>query len=524
MAGKTKTGKKFKKILALEICESGIVATEVQFVKNSVVLLNSFRLDIPVFDDLNKTIQYLKQTIRASHITTKDCIVGLSMQYFKLFPVPIPVTIPEAEIGLIVAQEGNVDEASDICAWTSLSSTSRQDDDGVNRIDVLGISMKYNALQSILEIVKKAGLKPHIVTPAFIGLRYFLVHQPGAGLKATLWVSQIKSELVVWSGLDPIYEHLFLTLQLNDQVFQSINLIQSQLSGAQISQIYACGPFVMDVNLSSLPNITSLGIPDDVIDKGKVFKRNSPIELLSAIGLAVQGSDIEAGLLPNLLDSPKASVSTLGGIFKGFTPSKAFSFNIPIKFKGKTLDPLLSKYALISILVFLLSFASGLGIKTLLLPSVIGDKSIFEGRVKTFEKRLTEVSANQNVNKVLDLKINYLSDLIERRMPWSQIFREIADMTPKTLWIDRLEIRHKRIDVFGRALNVDSVANFSINLNYTAKLVKGAQIIALRKFQEDDIDFIEFQVSVNANGENDEQPENATAEAKDKKLKSKIAL
>ena len=72
-------------------------------------------------------------------------------------------------------------------------------------------------------------------------------------------------------------------------------------------------------------------------------------------------------------------------------------------------------------------------------------------------------------------------------------------MTPKSLWIDRLEVRNNTIDIFGRALDVDAVANLSINLNYTAKLIGNAQIIALRKFQEEGIDIVEFQVSARLN-------------------------
>ena len=69
----------------------------------------------------------------------------------------------------------------------------------------------------------------------------------------------------------------------------------------------------------------------------------------------------------------------------------------------------------------------------------------------------------------------------------------------KEIRMTETEIKNNNIDIFGRALNVDAVANFSINLNYTAKLLSKAQIIALRKFQEEGIDIIEYQVFVHPN-------------------------
>ena len=77
-------------------------------------------------------------------------------------------------------------------------------------------------------------------------------------------------------------------------------------------------------------------------------------------------------------------------------------------------------------------------------------------------------------------------------------------MTPKGLWIDRLEIKSDLVNIFGRALDVDSVANFSINLNYTAKLLEKTKIVSLRKYQEEGIDLIEYQVSTQVKEESKE--------------------
>ncbi len=90
-------------------------------------------------------------------------------------------------------------------------------------------------------------------------------------------------------------------------------------------------------------------------------------------------------------------------------------------------------------------------------------------------------------------------------------------MTPKGLWIDRIEVKNNDIDVFGRALNIDAVASFSINLNYTAKLLGNAQIIALRKSEEDGIDIVEYQVNVKTKKD---QEQIATKESENKATKS----
>lgn len=515
MIGKAQKLKKLNKIVGLEVSESCIVAVEMQFTKNSIFITNGFTLEIPVFEDLNKTAEYLKQNFKVSGIKTRNVAIGLSLTYCKLFPVPIPTTIPENEIGMIVAQEGNVDVQNEACAWAPLQSTYRQEADGVSKLDFLGISTQKGIIDSLEFIAKRCSLKINVLSPAFYGLRFFLAGLNQNTLLATLWVSQIKSELVVWSGSDPIYEHLFLTLQLKDQVFQSVNLIQTQIPGTQVSTILTCGPNIDNVNLSQMPyNISKFVFDQTIVDKGNVLQRQTVSEIISAVGLAIQASGQFPVQLPNLLESRGGRGFSLKDLSFNIP-----SFNIPIKIKGETLDPLLSKFIIASVIVFLISLLSNVFIQTLLMPGVSSDKGVFASKVKQAEIKLKQVSNNQNVHKVLSLKTEFLSGVIEYRMPWSDILREIADMIPKNLWIDRLDIRNKDINIFGRALNVDSVANFSINLNYTAKLLTKAQIIALRKFQEDDIDFIEFQVSARAkNPAEKNEPTNAKAKKQERKM------
>ena len=497
---KNKIIKKYNKVLGIEISESNLIAAEIQFVKNNIHITNAFRLDIPVFQDLNQTVNFIRQTLRALNIRTKDCAVGLSMQYFKLFPVPIPKTIPQDEIDSIILQEGNVDPNNDYVTWLPLTNTQRQEPDGVVRFDVLGISLQKSLVEVVKIVSKKAGLNLISLTPSFFGLGSFLNPQVSNNLISTLWISQIRSEFIVWSGQEPIYEHLFLTHQLNDHVFQSVNHIQTQLAGAQLASILTCGPFVKEANLTQLPyNIQAFLLPQGFIDNKNILGQISLTEIIVSLGIALGASNNIPYVVPNLLYPIKLIAKGFQDIFKDISKAqvpKDRTARMPISFGGKTLPPQLLKFLLASIVILIVSMLSNFLIQSQLIPGIQTTLSAYESRILLAQTHLTKVLNFEKTNKVLNVKIDFFSELIDKRKPWSKILREIADMTPKELWIDRLEVRTNNIDVFGRALNIDAIANFSINLNYTAKLLSKAQIIALRKFQEEGIDIIEFQLSV----------------------------
>lgn len=501
MAGKLK---KFNKIIGFEISESSIFALEVEFVKNNAIISNSLRSDIAIFEDPTKVIQYLKQDLKSCGFKIKDSVIGLSMQFFKLFPIPIPETIPQNEINLILAQEGGVDLNNEYLTWLPLKNTRRQDADGIVRYDVLGISIQKNLAESLKTIFKACGLNVHTVTPSFLGLSYFLNDLVDSNLVTTLWVSKLKSELVVWSGKNPIYESMFLTHQLSDQIFQSINFIQTQLPGTQVVSIYSCGPFASDVDYTNVPYpVKPFELANNILDRGNIPAKIDFNEAIGPLSIALLASNRYGASLPDLTTSAVSGKSIL-----------SFLDKIPLNISGG-IDRLLVRYVTLSIIVFFLTLFLGFYVQKILLPSVSQAKSDSSYKVKLAESRLSSVLQNEKANKVLQVKVEFLSDLIEHRIPWSKIVREIADVTPKSLWIDRLEIRNKKIDIFGRSLSVDSVANFSINLNYNAKLLGNAQIVSLRKFQEDEIDFVEFQLSVQTKL-NTEQPEGAQDVAESK--------
>lgn len=480
--------KKYNKIIGIDISESDIFAVELHQDKGNLLLSNVFSLHISAFDNVNKTIQYINQSVKSSNIKTRDVVVGLSMQYFKLFPVPIPANIPEDEIRSIIAQEGNIDNVNDCFTYVPLNSTYRQDTDGVSRYDVLGISVKKNIINAVRKIFGSCGLNVVLVTPSFYAISYFLNARSGNNIVATLSVSQLKSELVFWSGRDPIYENLFLTHQFTDQTFQSISYIQNQLPGTNVAGIYTLGSYLDNVNFSALPyTVTQIQLPDFVQKNPNIQNILSIGEIVCPFALALLGSNSHEITLPNLLASEEKRV---------------FSKIMSPLFKSKNLDPSISKLVLPAVMIFVISIISSLYIKKFLIPGIEQDKSNLSYKANLAETHLNRVLNFEKTNKVLHLKTNYFSSLVEKRILWSKILREIADVTPSSLWIDRLDVRNKNIDIIGRALTVDSVANFSINLNYNAKLLENAQIISLRKFQEESVDFVEFQVSVEVENSN----------------------
>ena len=492
MAVKDQKLKKYNNVAGVEISENCIIVSEIKFVKNNLNLTSGFRLDVPVFQDINNTVSLFKQSLRASNIKTKDFAFSLSMQYFKLFPVPIPKTIPRNEIDSIILQEGNINLNNDVAVWMPLNNTQRQDPDGVARYDVLGISMPKNIMSFVNLLCKQCALKPLLITPSFFGSGAFLGNNVANNLESTLWISQIRSEFIVWSGQEPVYEHLFLTHQMSEQVFQLVNYIQTQLPGSQVTTIYTCGPYSKETNLSQIPyNIQPFLLPPGTVDAGNVLQRVPLNEIIVSLGLAFSASNNFPYFCPNLLNPIKQqAVSALKDIFKSASKVKVSSkIKIP-------LEPALAKFIFASVLIIVLSLILNIFIQSFLVPGVQANQSIFKNKMLISQAHLAKVLNYEKTNKIFNLKIDYLSELIDKRKQWSKILKEIADMTPKGLWIDRLEIANKNIDVFGRALDVDSVANFSINLNYTAKLLSNAQIVALRKFQEEGIDIIEFQISL----------------------------
>ena len=502
--------KKYNRILGFDISENSIVVIEIEFVKTNINIINGFQINNPTFQDLNQTIALIKQNLKAFNIRTKECIFGFSMQYFKLFPVPIPTSIPKDEIGSIIIQEGSLEIDKHAASWVPLNNTQRQDPDGVSRQDVLGISIERTLIDFSRLISQRCNLKLLSVTPSFFGYGTLLESKTDRNLIATLNISQIRSELVVWSGQEPIYEHLFLTHQLSEQVFQSANFIQAQLPGTQISAILASGPFMKDVNLSQIPyNIQPFAFPSNLFDTKKVLQRINPSEIISAIGLALSASNNFAYTTPNLLNPIKVKAENISGVFKDFAKAQTKegkSIKLPFDIAIKSLDPAFLKFIYASIFIVIFSFAANFLIQKVLAPGVLASQSSMANRLTIAQLHLTKLLNFEKTNKILNLKADFLSSLIEKRKPWSKVLREIGDMTPKGLWIDRLEIKDDLVNVFGRALDVDAVANFSINLNYTAKLLGKTKIVSLRKYQEEGIDLIEYEVSTQVKEDFDQKP------------------
>ena len=174
MFGKNKNIKKLNSVLGLEISENSVVVVEVKFDKDSINILNGFRIDVPVFQDINQTISLLNQNLKLLGIKTRQCAFAFTMQYFKLFPVPIPKTIPQDEINSIIIQEGNIAPETDTVSWLALYNTQRVDPDGIERYDVLGISISNKILEASKIISESCGLKLTYLTPAFLCLGVFL--------------------------------------------------------------------------------------------------------------------------------------------------------------------------------------------------------------------------------------------------------------------------------------------------------------------------------------------------------------
>ncbi len=511
--------KKYNRILGFDISENSIVVIEIQFIKNNINIINGFQINNPIFQDLNQTIELIKQNLKAFNIKTRECVFGFSMQYCKLFPVSIPTSIPGNEIDSIIIQEGNVEPEKHDASWLPLNNTQRQDPDSVTRQDVLGISIEKTLINFSRLVAQRCNLKLLSVTPSFFGYGTLLESKVDRNLIATLNISQIRSEFVVWSGQEPIYEHLFLTHQLSEQVFQSANFIQAQLPGTQISTILASGAFIKEVNLSQIPyNIQPFTFPSNIFDTRKVLQRINPSEIITAMGLALLASNNFLYTAPNLLNPIKVKTENISGLFKDFVKAqtKGKAIKLPIVAIAKSLDPIFLKFIFASIFIIIFSFFGNFIINSFLTPSVQANQSTFANKLTIAQLHLTKLLNFEKTNKVLNLKTDFLSSLIEKRKPWSKILREIGDMTPKGLWIDRIEIKDSLANIFGRALDVDAVANFSINLNYTAKLLEKTKIVSLRKYQEEGIDLIEYQVSTQL-----KEDSGKNTEAKEKSITSK---
>ncbi len=507
-----KSLKKYNRILGIDISENSIIGIEVQFVRNNINIINGFQINNPTFQDINQTIQLVKQNLKAYNIKTKDCIIGFSMQYFKMFPTPIPSSIPTNEIDSIILQEGGIEADKHDAIWLPLNNTSRQDPDGIARKDILGIGIEKTLLGFSKLISQRCGLKLLAVTPSFFGYGTFLGSTADRNLTATLNISQIRTEFIVWSGQEPIYEHLFLTHQLNEQVFQSANFLQAQLPGTQISLILASGSFVKEVNLSQLPyNVQPFTFPSNLYDTRKVLQRINPSEVIAALGLALSASNQFLYAVPNLLAPIKVKTENISNVFKDFAKAQTKqtkSIKLPLGSIFKSVDPMFLRFIYASVFLIVFSFATNFLIQNVLAPEISSNQLTLGNKLTMAQLQFSKLLTYEKTNKVLSLKANFLSSLIEKRRPWSKILREIGDMTPKGLWIDRLEVRNSIVNIFGRALDIDAVANLSINLNYTAKLLKNTKIISLRKYQEEGIDLIEYQVSTEVREDSEQKTDN----------------
>lgn len=406
------------------------------------------QLSIPVNDFFNSpelTIDALANQIKSKEIEFDELVVSIPLACINHQIVTLPDNVTDKEKLIFLGIEINKNLIGKHFGVMRLDVTKRNEAEQP-LCDYLILAPKQEAFQRIQDLTKTLNTKLFSVIPSFM----LLGAEPVNDLRATAWIGEDRSEIVIWGKDNPLaMTYIENTGDQMGDVNRFIVQYFDHVDNLNLSMVYLFGPRMRDSALGF-----GLTYPHMIFEDPSKYLLKNLHKATEQLNIAKE------------LKLPRPPIA--------MTPR-----NITFIASG----------SIAAILILLTLF---LGIANVALG---GELKTLETEANKNKQLLAKIKSLQKEKAELVAEKDFYVDITRRRTPWSEIMSDISKLTPKDLWFERLSGNKMKIMIFGKAQSNDDVSSLAINLNSNSQYLQDVQIMGTRDFEENNSIYSEFQLS-----------------------------
>ncbi len=398
-----------------------------------------------IFNSPEIALESLRAELKAKEIIFTDLIVSIPLACINYQVVTLPDNVSDKDKLVFLGLEINRKLIGKHFGVMRLDVTKR--DEGEQPLcDYLILSPKAEVLSRIIEIEKALETKLFSVIPSFM----VLGAEPVNELRATAWLGEDRSEIVIWGKDSPLAMSYIpnngdQTADVNRFIVQYFDHVDN----LNLSMVYLFGPRMRDSALGF-----GLTYPHVIFNDPTRYLLNNLYKAPEQLNIA---KEIKLPRAPIPMTPRNITLIASGGIF-----------------------------ALLLVLTILLSLMN---------LAANSEKNKLEAEAIKNKKYVNEIKSLQKEKAAMSAEKDFYLDITRRRTPWAAILADISKLTPKDLWFERLNATKMKVMVFGKAQTADDVSNFAINLNSHSEYVEDVQIMGTRDYEENNRVYSEFQLS-----------------------------
>lgn len=400
------------------------------------------------WNNIEDASKRIGEEIKSREFDCVDLIISLPIACINHQIVTLPENVSDKDKLIFLGLEINRKLIGERFSIKRLDVTKRQEESGQELCDYLLLAPKTDVYNKLEVFAKVLGHKIVSVIPSF----YLLDPEKINELRATAWLGDDRSEIVIWGKDNPL---TLASIPNNGDQISDINrfIVEyfDHVDNLNLSMIYLYGPRMRDSGLGF-----GLTYPHVIFDE--------PVKFLSRnLYKAVDQSNIAS-----ITKLPRAPIP--------MTPR-----NITF----------ISSAVLMALIIFLSGFVQADNLRLRHQLSSLEQKSrkhrSLIKKLRTLQQQKTELGAEKE----------FYLDITKRRTPWERIFTDIARSTPKEVWFERLNASKNRVLIIGKARGVDDVSDLAINLNDNSSYIQDALIVGTRDYEDENNNatYSEFQIS-----------------------------
>lgn len=397
------------------------------------------------FDNTELAIETFYSEIQDKRFECTDLIITLPLVCINHQIVTLPDNVSDKEKLIFLGLEINKKLIGKRFGIQKLDVTER-DDAGQQLCDYLVMAPKQEVYEKLEQLAKVMEFKIVSVVPSISLLGAERIND----LRATAWVGDDRSELVIWGKDNPL--SMAYIENSGDQIGDINRYIVEyfdHVDGLNLSMVYLYGPKMRDSALGF-----GLTYPHQIFEDPTKFILNNLHKAPQQLNIAKE-TKLPKPPLPMTPRNVAFIASAVGAVFLLVFTFFNHAKNFRLERQLATLEKQASKYK----------------------------KLVAE--YKKYEKESFE----------LDNEKEFYLDITKRRTPWQKILADLSKLTPPELWFERFNGNKSKILIAGKARSTKEVSSLSINLNENSKYVKDALIIGTRDYEENSHTYSEFQLA-----------------------------
>ncbi len=397
------------------------------------------------WNNTDDAIQRFGAELATKEFDCKDLIISLPISCINHQIVTLPDNVSDKEKLIFLGLEINKKIIGKRFGIKRLDVTKRQELDQ-ELCDYLVLSPKPDAYAKIEKLAATLNQTIVSIIPSF----FLLGPERHNELRATAWVGDDRSEIVIWGKDNPL---ALANIPNNGDQISDINrfIVEyfDHVDNLTLSMIYLYGPRMKDSALGfglTYPHVICED-PTRYLSK-YLFKAPDQINIAKITKL------------------PRAPIP--------MTPRN-------LTFIGSAL--------IAALMIFLtgLTHADNLNQKRRL--------AMLERKSLQYKKLNSQYHVLEKQEAELEAEKDFYLSITKRRTPWDQILKDISKLTPKEMWFERINASKVKILIMGKARSTEDVSDLSINLNNNSKYIQDALIVGTRDYEEDNgAKYSEFQI------------------------------